>query len=55
VSVKPHRRRRVEPPDLAVAELNFANEVSDPDDQLDHAEHVFSEPVASIKRAFALG
>ena len=31
------RRRRVEPPDLAIAEFDFANEVSDPDDRVDNA------------------
>jgi hypothetical protein len=35
----PQRGRRVEPPDLAIAELDFADEVSDPDDRLDHAQH----------------
>jgi hypothetical protein len=30
----PQRRRRVEPPDLAIAEFDFTNEVSDPDDRV---------------------
>jgi hypothetical protein len=33
----PQRRRRVEPPDLAIAEFDFTDEVIDPDDRLDHA------------------
>jgi hypothetical protein len=39
------RRCRVEPPDLAIAELDFANEVSDPDYRLDHVQHFLCEPV----------
>jgi hypothetical protein len=35
--VVPQRRRRVEPPDLAIAEVDFTDEVIDPDDRLDHA------------------
>jgi hypothetical protein len=43
----PQRRRRVEPPDLAIAEFDFTNEVSDPDDRLDHAQLFLGEPYLS--------
>jgi hypothetical protein len=43
----PQRRRRVESRDFAITEIDFSNEVSDPDDRFDHAQHFWASTVES--------
>jgi hypothetical protein len=43
----PQRRRRVESRDFAITEIDFSNEVSDPDDRFDHAQHFWTSTVES--------
>jgi len=43
----PQRRRRVESRDFAITEIDFSNEMSDPDDRFDHAQHFWASTVES--------